>query len=330
MGVKVDEHGGVYIDSKPILIASDFLKKQQMFIGIPTILIPFLGFLYGGYQVFTVGIGWLEISLLVGMYVLTTLALVIGFHRLLTHKAFKTSCLFGGVLAALGSMGAQGPVINWVANHRRHHRFSDVAGDMHSPHVRDNGEVHSGVNGFIRAHVLWLFEGKVTNAIVFCKDLIQDPYITKVNQTYLFWVFLGLFIPSILGYLVVGNLTGAFQGFLWGGLVRLALGHQAIWCIAAAAHVWGTVPYETGDNSKNNPWVSLILLGDGWHSNHHAFPKYALGNFNEGEYDFAGMVIKLMAKLGLIWDVHWKPNAEQLARKRRQPNPLLKPNDITS
>jgi stearoyl-CoA desaturase (delta-9 desaturase) len=231
------------------------------------------------------------------------------------------------VLAVLGSMGGQGPVINWVSNHRRHHQHSDQVGDPHSPNLTDDGRPLGGFRGFWHAHIGWMLGGDLTNAVQYSKDLLRDPMIKRINQLYPLWIAVSIVIPTALAALMRGSLEGAFHGFIWGGLLPIALTQHATWTIASLAHIFGSRPYSTtkADTSRNNLLVAIPILGDGWHNNHHAFPSVAICGFEWWQIDPSGWMIRAMEKLGWAYDVHGVPSLSARMAKRRPPDGDRKP-----
>ena len=219
------------------------------------------------------------------MYFLTGLGVTVGFHRMLTHRSFRTSKPVEYFFAAAGSMAVQGPVINWVADHRKHHAHTDEEGDPHSPHVGAGKGVRGAVRGLLHAHVGWLLteHGRADRA-KYARDLVEDRGMRIVDKGFVGWVLLGLALPAALGWLITGSYTGAPTGLLWGGLVRVFLLHHVTWSI----NVW---------------WLALPSMGEAWHHNHHAFPRSATHGLGRLELDISAGVIWAMEKLGLVWDV---------------------------
>lgn len=236
-------------------------------------------------------------------YVLTFLAITVGFHRLFSHRAFQSHPWVAGGLAILGSMAAQGPVIYWVANHRRHHRFGDISGDPHSPIVAEEQEM-TGWAGFWHAHAGWTFDPHVSNQAVFCKDLLRDPQLVWINRHYLMWVGLGLLIPTAIGAALGRSLDAAWAGLLWGGGVRLFFSYHLTNSINSVTHMFGYRTFATPDQSRNNLWLGLPTLGEGWHNNHHAAPASAIFGLAWWEVDFGGLLIRILERMGLVWQVH--------------------------
>jgi stearoyl-CoA desaturase (delta-9 desaturase) len=252
------------------------------------------------------------------MHIAVLIGVEVGFHRHFTHRSFKMHPALRVILAILGSMAFQGPVIWWSATHRRHHRFSDRPGDPHSPNL-----VASGFRGFLKgqfhAHIGWLFLPESTRAQGwdrYARDLYRDKAIFRVHALYFYWLGLGFLIPSILGWAATRTLKGAFFGFLWGGPVRIFLmNHVFYWCINSVTHTFGSRPFESHDMSTNNIWLAIPTLGQSWHNNHHAFPASAIMGMKWWEVDVGGWVIRVFEKLGLAWDVN-TPSPRLIESKR--------------
>ena len=238
------------------------------------------------------------------MYVLTGLGITVGFHRLLTHRSFATVRPIRAALAILGSMAVQGPVINWVADHRKHHTFADEDGDPHSPHTTRRKGLIGALTGLAHAHVGWLFTdaGRADRAR-YARDLVTDPVIRFVDATFALWVALGLLIPFAAGFILTGTLVGALIVLLWGGLVRIFLLHHVTFAINSLCHFLGRRRFATADESRNVFWLAPLSFGEAWHNNHHAFPTSAFHGLRLRELDPGGWLIALLEKLGLAWDV---------------------------
>ena len=230
--------------------------------------------------------------------------ITVGYHRLFTHRSFKTSApmrLFWGIL---GSMALEGPVIEWVAYHRRHHTFSDEEGDPHSPHVGHGNGWVGAVKGLFYAHVGWvLFSDEPAEEQRYAPDLLADPVLRFVDRTFLLWALLGLAIPFGLGVALTGSVIGGLFALLWGGAVRIFFLHHITFCINSLCHFFGRRTFDTGDESRNLAWLAPLTFGEAWHNNHHAFPTSARHGLGRWELDPSAAVIWLMEKLGLVWDV---------------------------
>ena len=250
------------------------------------------------------------------MYVLVGFGVTIGFHRMLTHRAFDAKPSVRALFAIFGSMSVQGAVIHWVADHRRHHAFTDEEGDPHSPHTHE-GEGWRGVlTGLWHSHMGWLFEGQRTSAKRFAPDLKKDPLIRWVDKWFPLWALLGLAIPFVLGFaLSGGSLFAGFTAFVWAGLVRVFLLHHATWSVNSICHMYGSKPFAIEDESRDNWMVAMVSLGEGWHHSHHAFPTSARHGLRRFQPDPSYRVIRTLEKLGLVWNVK-RPKDEQIAAKR--------------
>jgi len=228
----------------------------------------------------------------------------VGLHRHLTHRSFKTSPFLRGVLAALGSAAIEGPVISWVADHRKHHAFSDRPGDPHSPHVDSEMGWRGALRGLAHAHVGWLFLHDQRAAKErYAPDLLADPVIQFVNSMTLMWVLLGLAVPFGLGVAIGGSIEAGLTGLLWGGAVRIFVLHHVTYSINSLCHFYGRQRYRTDDHSRNLSWLSVMSLGEAWHNNHHAFPTAAFHGMRRFEIDPSAIVIRLLERAGLVWDV---------------------------
>jgi stearoyl-CoA desaturase (delta-9 desaturase) len=249
------------------------------------------------------------------VYVVTGLGVTIGFHRLFTHRSFATSRVLRGVFAALGSAAIEGPVISWVADHRKHHACSDREGDPHSPHVDHGGGLGGALKGLFHAHVGWLFiHTQRGSKERFAPDLLRDPVIRFIDRTFFVWATLGLAIPFGLGVAIGGSIGAGLTGLLWGGAVRVFVVHHVTYSINSLCHMFGRQPFATKDESRNLAWLALPTFGEAWHNNHHAFPTSAIHGLRRWQPDPSAMVILALEKLGLVWDVVKIPPERQAAK----------------
>ena len=299
-----------------ITITNDYLQTIYSRIAIITFIIPFLGTIVAFTLLWWVGISWLEVCLLLSMYALTMIGIEVGFHRYFSHRTFQTNTPIRVLLAILGSMAAQGGVIYWVAHHRRHHQYTDLPGDPHSPHLHGEG-LMGRLQGFWFSHLGWFFEGEITNSMLFAKDLLRDPVIGKVNQLHQVWVLLGLAIPTVIGGVVTGTWIGALQGLLWGGFVRIFLGQQIISSTNSICHLYGDRPFDSKDQSTNNLWLSIFSVGQSWHNNHHAFPNSAVAGLHWWQLDPSTWVIRVLEFLRLAWDVNFPTKSMMQAKLKK-------------
>jgi stearoyl-CoA desaturase (delta-9 desaturase) len=271
-------------------------------VNLIVIVVPFLGLVAAAVFLWGWGFTWVELGLLLGMYVLTVLGITVGFHRLFTHGAFETNRVIRFILAALGSMAVQGPLLEWVAQHRRHHQHSDTPEDPHSPHHQGQGFLGL-LRGVCHAHLGWFFKAQPPNLSRYVKDLRQSRLLRHVSALFPVWVAVGLLIPTALGAVLTQSWLGALFGLLWGGLVRIFLVHHVTWSVNSICHLWGRRPFQTADHSRNNFLFAVLALGEGWHNNHHAFPTSARHGLRWWQIDVSYWVIRLMALLGLAWKV---------------------------
>jgi stearoyl-CoA desaturase (Delta-9 desaturase) len=245
-----------------------------------------------------------DVAVFAIMYVATGIGVTIGFHRLLTHRSFATSRPLRGLLAVLGSAAIEGPVISWVADHRKHHAFSDKEGDPHSPHVDHGVGWRGALAGLLHAHVGWLFihtqRGLRSR---YAPDLLRDPVVRFVDRTFLVWAPGGLAVAFGLGYLIGGSLDAALTGLLWGGGVRMLVLHHATYSINSLCHFFGRQRFDTHDESRNLLWLALPTFGESWHNNHHAFPTSAEHGLRRFEIDVSALLIRALERVGLVWDV---------------------------
>jgi len=278
-------------------------------------VLPFLGLILVGWQLWDDALNWSDIVVFAIVYPICGLGITVGFHRLLTHRAFKTKPWLRFTLAAMGSMAIEGPVISWVADHRKHHAFADQPGDPHSPHVDHGHGLKGALRGLFHAHVGWLFiHTDRANKERYAPDLINDPVVRYVDRTFLLWVIAGLLLPFLLGWAIGGTLLAGLTGLLWGGLVRMLVLHHVTYSINSLCHFFGRRDFPTDDESRNLLWLAPLSLGESWHNNHHAFPTSAHHGLRWWQVDISAVAIRGLEKAGLAWDVQ-RPSAERMAAK---------------
>lgn len=293
------------------------LPAAHRAIVLAVILLPFAGFLAAVVHAWGWGVGWTEVALLLSMYLLTGLGVTVGYHRLFTHRAFGAGRTVTAALGILGSMAVEGPLLRWVAVHRAHHQHSDTHDDPHSPHGHGSG-VRGILVGFYRAHMGWMLLRSDRTLARYTADLRKDHLVRGVSRMFFLWVALGLLIPTAIGGLVSMSWMGALLGLLWGGLLRIFILHHVTWSVNSVCHLWGTRPFRSHDESRNNPIVGVLALGEGWHNNHHAFPTSARHGLRWWEIDVSWMFIWALARLGLAWEVRL-PSLDRMAGRRRSP-----------
>lgn len=236
-----------------------------------------------------------DLTLLLVMYSLVALGVTVGFHRMLTHRSFAAHPVVKFIFLVLGSMALEGPALEWAATHIKHHSYSDKEGDPHSP-----------VEGFFHAHIGWLFKDRMADPNQYAKHLQKDPIVVFVSKTFLLWVALSLIIPFAIG---------GWSGLLWAGLVRIFLTHHVTWSVNSVCHIFGRRDYETNDQSRNEWVVGLLSFGEGWHNNHHAFPRSAFHGLRWWQIDGSGYLIWSLEKLGLAKDVY-RISSDQMQKRQ--------------
>jgi stearoyl-CoA desaturase (delta-9 desaturase) len=283
------------------------LLRLQRRHALPVIVIPALA--TAALVVWRRDVTPFRLALFGTFYALSMLGITVGFHRLLTHGAFRTPPIVRGVLAAMGCLAAEGPPIVWVANHRLHHHLSDRPGDPHSP-FRHGASALGRLRSFLHAHVGWMLTEPPADVLRYAPDLLRDAVVVRVNRRYLAIVAAGLVAPALLGWAVLGGALGMLDGLLWGGLVRMFAVQHVTWCINSVCHLMGGRPFATRDESRNNSLFGLLAFGEGWHNNHHAAPTSAAHGLAWWQPDLSYAVVRLLAACGLAGDV-------RLADRRR-------------
>lgn len=279
------------------------------------IIVPLLGVIAVPFSLWGWGFGWTDLGLLLGMYVLTALGITVGFHRLFVHRSFETYMWVKVIWAILGSMAVQGPMLKWVAMHRRHHQHSDTLHDPHSPHSHGGG-ILGLLWGFWHAHIGWFFDADPPGLDRYVEDLRASRALRVTSFLFPVWIVLGLVIPAVLGGVITLSWAGVWTGLIWGGLVRVFLVHHVTWSVNSACHLWGFRPYRSGDESRNNFVFGILAMGEGWHNTHHAFPTSARHGLRWWQADVSYWVIRALALVGLAWNVKL-PTAEAQTRKQR-------------
>jgi stearoyl-CoA desaturase (delta-9 desaturase) len=279
------------------------MSKIEKYANLVAVLVPFVAFGVAVALLWNHGVGATDLVVLAVLYLVTALGVTIGYHRLLTHRAFESPRPVRYTLAILGQMAVQGPVIDWVADHRKHHAFTDEEGDPHSPHGHGGG-LRGALHGLYHAHMGWLFvtQGRADRRR-YARDLMDDPVMKRISKSFLPNAALGLVLAFGLGILLTGRLSGGLTALLWGGLVRIFLLHHVTWSINSVCHFFGSRRFAVDDHSTNVFWLALPSLGESWHHNHHAFPRSAHHGMRWWEVDVSGLIILAMKRLGLAHDV---------------------------
>jgi stearoyl-CoA desaturase (delta-9 desaturase) len=281
------------------------------------VVVPPLGLVLAMGLLWGIEFHWVDLALFAGFYILCAFGTTIGFHRFFTHRGFETRAPIKALLAILGCMTMQGPVTQWVTDHRKHHALSDKPGDPHSPHGHGDGP-WGALRGFVHAHVGWMFRNLgMEQGREYGRDLYEDRLVRTIDRLYLLWVVLTLGIPFAIGYAIGGTWQAGVEGLVWGGLIRIAAYQHATFSVNSICHMFGRQDYRTRDEARNNWIVALLVFGEGWHNNHHAFPVSARHGLQRGQLDVSWWVIRGLEKAGLVWNVK-VPDAAQLERRRAQ------------
>jgi stearoyl-CoA desaturase (delta-9 desaturase) len=288
--------------------------RAEQVIMVATIVVPMAALAAAIPLLWDHWISWRDVAIAAVMYMITGHGVTVGFHRYFTHRGFKTSRPMRIALAVAGNMAIEGPVIRWVADHRRHHAFSDVEGDPHSPWRYGPG-TRALARGLWHAHVGWLFDVEQTDQRRFAPDLLDDTDIVKVSRSFGVCALASLALPALIGGLWGGSFEAAVQAFFWGGLVRVGLLHHVTWSVNSICHVFGSRPYKSRDQSANVWPLALLSMGESWHNLHHAEPTSARHGVRPWQIDTSFYFIKLMESLRLVRDVRW-PDPVRLAAKR--------------
>ncbi len=297
----------------PDLDDEQMSRAQQalvaVFVFVPTLaLVAAIPFAWGW------GLGWHDIVIAAVFYWLSGLGVTVGYHRYFTHLSFKAKPWLRVVMAIAGSLAMEGPVITWVSDHRRHHKYSDREGDPHSP-WRYGNDAKALAKGLLYAHLLWLFDPNQTSKEKFSPDLLADSKIRKVDDAFIAIVGVSLLLPALIGGLWGMSWHGAITAFFWASLVRIALLHHVTWSINSICHTFGTKDWDARDWSRNVSWLAIASFGESWHNLHHADPTCARHGALKGQIDQSARVIWAFEKLGWAYDVRW-PDEARLASKR--------------
>ncbi len=282
-----------------VLRMENCLKSFTGYQGVvlAVVILPLLATVLAIVLLWQRGVQVSDLVLLAVMYSLVALGVTVGFHRMLTHRSFRANAVVKFVLLVLGSMSLEGPALDWAAIHIKHHAHSDREGDPHSP-----------LEGFFHAHIGWMLGDGTIDPNVYCRNLVNDRMVVFVSRTFLLWVVLSLVIPFAIG---------GWTGLLWGGLVRIFLTHHVTWSVNSVCHTFGKREFETNDRSHNEWMVGLLGFGEGWHNNHHAFPRSAFHGLHWWQFDLSGYVIWLLERLGLAKEVYRIPSALLARRSTR-------------
>lgn len=260
---------------------------------------------------------WSDLLVLLIMYSVCFIGVTVGFHRLLAHRSFSAVTPVRLALAVAGAMAAQGQPIVWVSHHRRHHRFADKEGDPHSPHLSGEPGAGDAWKGLWHAHMGWLFEdGLSSEPMRYCPDLVREKGMRWISEHMLLVVIAGILLPGALGLAISGSVAGALTGLLWGGVIRILFVNQITYAVNSVGHYFGRRRFATADRSHNVAWLAVLSFGEGWHNNHHAFPRSAVMGLRWWELDMGAWLIRALEWTRLASKVT-RVNPDQLVRKDR-------------
>jgi stearoyl-CoA desaturase (delta-9 desaturase) len=280
------------------------MTKVEKAVNLGAVVLPFAATIAAVVLLWNSWVSPADLTIAAVMYMLTAVGITVGFHRLLTHRSFQTPKALEYLFAVLGSMAVQGPVISWVADHRKHHAHTDIEGDPHSPHVGHGDGARGVLVGLWHAHAGWLLSSQGrADWKRYAPDLYEDTRMRAIARGFVWLVLASLAIPALAGYLVSGTLAGAATGLLWGGLVRIFFVHHVTWSVNSVCHFLGARRFDTDDYSTNVFWLALPSLGESWHHNHHAFPRSAVHGLRRWELDPSAWIISAMERLGLARNV---------------------------
>lgn len=304
--------------------------RAKRVVASATIGLPTVGLGIAIYLIATGRATALDYTLFGVFYAIHIFGATVGYHRYAAHKSFKTSPLFEGVLMITGSMALEGPVLHWVATHRRHHRFADQHGDPHSPHLSGDG-LRGKAKGLWYAHIPWMLSDRESRLNVFAPDVLRNRRLYFYNRTYFVWAIIGLLLPGVIGGVVGGTLATAFSGFIFGGLARVCLANQAMWCVGSISHMIGSRPFSNRDDSANNWPVALLTFGEGLQNNHHAFPGAYRHGMRWWEPDMSAWIIYTLSTVGIVWDLHMpsRKTINNRLRRNKTANDFCVPLTIT-
>ena len=288
-------------------------RREQVALAV-FIAVPFLALVAAVPMAWGGWLGWSDVAIFLLMYAITGHGVTVGFHRLFTHKSFKPNRAVKVCLAVAGSMAIQGPVVRWVADHRKHHKFSDRDGDPHSP-WRYGNTLPALMKGLFYAHMGWLFDTEQTSQRQYAPDLLKDKDIVKMSRAFPWFVLVSLTLPAVLGGLITMSWQGAVTAFFWASLVRVGMLHHVTWSINSICHAVGERPFKSRDKSGNVWWLAIPSFGESWHNLHHSDPTCARHGVLRGQVDLSARTIWVFEKLGWATDVRW-PKAKRIDARR--------------
>ncbi|QSB07072.1 acyl-CoA desaturase [Natronoglycomyces albus] len=258
-------------------------------------------------------LGVTDIVLALVFFFVTGHGVTLAYHRMLTHGSFKANRPLKIFITILGSMAVQGNPIGWVADHRRHHAFSDKEGDPHSPWLFGTSP-WAITKGFWHSHMGWMFQrNNTTNVQRYCPDLLRDKDLVRVSSLFWLWTILTFLLPAVLGGLITMSWMGALTAFFWAGLVRVSVLHHTTWATNSICHMVGERPFKARDKAANVWPLAIASFGESWHNLHHADPTSARHGVLKGQIDTTARLIWIFEKFGWATDVKW-PSEERIKK----------------
>jgi len=294
--------------SKPV--TADKRRSSEAALVYAFVLVPTLALIAAVPLAWGWGLSWLDVGLAVAFYLTSGFGVTVGFHRYFTHRAFKARRPLRNGLAIAGSLAMQGDVVTWVADHRRHHAFTDKEGDPHSPWLFGHTPL-ALARGFFHAHLGWMFNRDVTNAARFAPDLQADRDIVRIGKLFPLWTLVTFLAPASIGGLVTMSWWGALTALFWAGFVRVAVLHHVTWSINSICHMVGDRPWAAQGRATNVWPLAILSMGESWHNLHHADPTCARHGIGRGQIDMSARVIWVLEKLGWAHSVRWPTTARR-------------------
>ncbi len=267
-------------------------------------LIPFLLTAFAvTWAIMTQHLSWLVVGIWAGMQLIGGIGITLGYHRMMTHRAFKAKAPVRAFFLWAGLQALQGGPASWAATHRRHHALADQPGDPHSP-----------LDGLWHSHVGWMVKGNMVHSGPAYDRMMRDPVVRFFEKTQLLWYILTFVGPGLIALAITGNWGMFWQAVLWAGVVRVFIMHHVTWSINSICHVWGARPYDSPDVARNNAIFGVAGYGEGWHNNHHAFPDSAYLGHRWYQIDLGKYVLLALRPFGLVYDLKI-PTKEQRQAK---------------
>lgn len=280
------------------------MTRLQRNANIGAVIVPTIAFVVAVVMMWNKSINSLDLAVLVVYYFICAIGVTVGYHRLLTHNAFATHRYTKYGFAVLGSLALQGSVGNWVADHRKHHAFADEDGDPHSPHTGGGTGFGGAMKGLWHAHMGWLWHtyGQA-DMRKYAPEIVEDPIMKRISIAFPLIAVGGILLPAFVELAIVGTMSAFWHGLIWGGLVRIFIGHHVTWSVNSLCHFHGERRFAVEDHSTNVKWLALFTIGESWHHNHHAFPRAAVQGLKRWEVDLSGYFISALEAVGLAWNV---------------------------